>query len=77
MDCVLHVFVPVLGLLPSGWFESVVVRMVLADLHFGLVSSESLCPLVGHIRVYFEIYGARMLIVDHCFYVTYVFFISE
>jgi len=60
-------FVPVLGFLPYGWFESVIVRMVLADLRFGLVLSESLCPLVGHIRVYFAIFGARMLIVDHCF----------
>ena len=39
MDYVLRVFVRVLGFLPYGWFESVVVRMVLADLRFGLVLS--------------------------------------
>ena len=51
--------------------------MVLADLRFGLLLSESLCVYLGHIRVYFAIGGARMLIVDHCFYVTCVFLISE
>jgi len=67
VDYVLRAFVPILGFLPYGLFESVIVRMVLADLRFGLVLSESLCLQVGHIRVYFAICGARMLIVDHCF----------
>jgi len=60
VDYGLHVFVLVLGFLPYGWFGSVVVRMVLADLRFGLVLSESLCLQVGHIHVYFAIYGARI-----------------